>query len=116
MIGKMLNSTPLIGTQATKDEVLKRLGSAALVHMAAHGNMETGDIALASNEGVKKDILTMRDVLRVQMRARLVVLSCCHSDRGEIKAEGVVGIARSFLGAGTRSVLVSLWAIDDEAT
>ena len=30
--------------------------------------------------------------------------------------EGVVGIARAFLGAGARSVLVSLWAIDDEAT
>ena len=116
MIGKMLNSTPLIGTQATKDEVLRRLGSVALVHMAAHGNMETGDIALASNEGVKKDILTMRDVQRVQIRARLVVLSCCHSARGEIKAEGVIGIARAFLGAGARSVLVSLWAIDDEAT
>ena len=116
MIGKILNSTPLIGTQATKDEVLRRLGSVALVHLAAHGNMETGDIALASNEGVKKDILTMRDVLRVQIRARLVVLSCCHSARGEIKAEGVVGIARAFLGAGARSVLVSLWAIDDKAT
>ena len=116
MIGRMLGSTPLIGTQATKDEVLARLDSIALVHIAAHGNMETGEIALASTKGVKKNILTMRDVLGVQMRARLVVLSCCHSARGEIKAEGVVGIARAFLGAGARSVLVSLWAIDDEAT
>ena len=40
----------------------------------------------------------------------------CHSAHGEIKAEGVVGIARAFLGAGARSVLVSLWAIDDKAT
>ena len=47
---------------------------------------------------------------------QLVVLSCCHSAHGEIKAEGVVGIARAFLGDGARSVLVSLWAIDDEAT
>ena len=116
MIGRMLGSTPLIGTQATKDEVLARLDSIALVHIAAHGNMETGEIALASTEGVKENILTMRDVLGVQMRARLVVLSCCHSARGEIKAEGVVGIARAFLGAGARSVLVSLWAIDDKAT
>ena len=44
------------------------------------------------------------------------MLSCCHSGHGEIKAEGVVGISRAFLGAGARSVLVSLWAIDDEAT
>ena len=54
--------------------------------------------------------------MNVKLRARLVVLSCCHSGRGDIKAEGVVGIARAFLGAGARSVLVSLWAIDDEAT
>ncbi|KAL9962552.1 hypothetical protein ACROYT_G031660 [Oculina patagonica] len=58
----------------------------------------------------------MSDVSSVGLRARLVVLSCCHSGRGEIKDEGVVGIARAFLGAGARSVLVSLWALEDEAT
>ena len=44
------------------------------------------------------------------------MLSCSHSGWGEIMAEGVVGIARAFMGAGARSVLVSLWGIDDEAT
>lgn len=116
MISRVLGSTPLIGIQATKDEVLKRLDSVALVHFAAHGSMEAGEIALAPQNGDMDFILTMKDVKRVQMRARLVVLSCCHSAHGEIKAEGVVGIARAFLGAGARSVLVSLWAIDDEAT
>ena len=58
----------------------------------------------------------MTDVLHAKLRARLVVLSCCHTAQGKIKAEGVVGIARAFLGAGARSVLVSLWAIDDQAT
>ena len=123
MIGRILHITPLIGKQATKNEVLKRLSSVALVHIAAHGRMETGEILLAPNPSpvlrtpIEEDfLLTMKDVLNVQMRARLVVLSCCHSARGEIKAEGVVGIARAFLGAGARSVLVSLWAIDDEAT
>ena len=61
-------------------------------------------------------LLTMGDVLRAGLRARLVVLSCCHSACGEVMAEGVVGIARAFLGAGARSVLVSLWAIDDDGT
>ena len=50
------------------------------------------------------------------MRARLVVLSCCHSGREDVKAEGVVGLARAFLASGARSVLVSLWAIGDKAT
>ena len=44
------------------------------------------------------------------------MLSCCHSGRGQVKSEGVVGMARAFLRAGARSVLVSLWGIDDEAT
>ena len=123
MIGKILNTVPLTGKEATKAQVLKKLSSVALVHIAAHGRMETGEIVLAPNPTrasqilVEEDfLLTMSDVMRVQMRAGLVVLSCCHSGRGEIKAEGVVGIARAFLGAGARSVLVSLWAIDDEAT
>ena len=123
MIGEILQTEPLVGKQATKDEVLTRISSVALVHIAAHGNMETGEIALTPNTTRsfpipdKEDyLLTMKDVLKAQIRARLVVLSCCHSARGEIKSEGVVGIARAFLGAGARSVLVSLWAIDDEAT
>ena len=123
LIAEILHTTPLTGKEATKDEVLKQLSNVALVHIAAHGRMETGEIALSPNptRGSEKPsdedfLLTMSDVLNVRLRARLVVLSCCHSGRGEIKAEGVVGIARAFLGAGARSVLVSLWAIDDKAT
>ena len=44
------------------------------------------------------------------------MLSCCHNGQGDVKAEDVVGIARAFLGAGARSVLVTLWAVDDKAT
>ena len=123
MIGGILNVTPLTGTEATKNKVLSRPSSVALVHIAAHGRMETGEIALATDpmrtthEFKEEDyLLTKADVLAVKLRARLVVLSCCHSGHGDIRAEGVVGIARAFLGAGARSVLVSLWAIDDEAT
>lgn len=60
--------------------------------------------------------MTMEDVKNANLNTRLVVLSCCHSSQGEVKAEGVVGIARAFLGAGARSVLASLWKIDDAAT
>ena len=122
-IGEVLSTIPLTGNKATKQEVLKRIGSVALVHIAAHGNMETGEIALAPNpartfKAPKEEdyVLKMADVRASRLRARLVVLSCCHSAHGRITAEGVVGIGRAFLGAGARSVLVSLWAIDDEAT
>ena len=123
MIGQILNTAPLTGKLATKCEVLKQICSVAVVHVAAHGCMETGEIALSPNPERKSQtlaeedyMLTMADVMSVKLRAKLVVLSCCHSGRGEIKAEGVVGIARAFMAAGARSVLVSLWAIEDEAT
>ena len=123
MIASILNTRPLTGRQATKAEVMKRMTSVGLIHIAAHGNKRTGEIALSPNPGWtskfprKKDfILKMSDVGAADLRARLVVLSCCHSGRGRIsKGEGVVGIARAFLAAGARSVLVTLWAIDDEA-
>ena len=122
MIGEILNIEPLIGRNATKEQVLSRLNSVSLVHIAAHGCAENGEIILSPNladakKPKEEDFrLTMRDVLDVQLRAKLVVLSCCFSARGEIKTEGVVGIARAFLGAGARSVIASLWALSDEET
>ena len=78
MIGKILNITPITGRQATKREVLKRLSSVSLVHFAAHGCMETGEIALTpdpdriSTVPTEEDyILTIGDVMNVQLRARV---------------------------------------------
>ena len=124
MIASILNTSPLTGSEATKAEVIKQMSSVGLIHIAAHGNEHTGEIILSPNPGwtskcpQKKDfILKMSDVQGANLSARLVVLSCCHTGRGRIlKGEGVVGIARAFLAAGARSVLVTLWAIDDEAT
>ena len=105
MIASILNIIPLIGRQATKAEVMKRMSSVGLIHIAAHGNELTGEIALSPSPGwtskfpQEEDfILKMSDVQAANPRARLMVLSCCHSGRGRIlKGEGVVGIARAFL-------------------
>ena len=122
-IAAIVKTPPLIGSDATKEAVLSRLNNVTLIHLAAHGDSKTGEIALAPNFSRKSKIpsrkdfmLTMPDVLSVGLRARLVVLSCCHSGQGKACDEGVVGIARAFLGAGARSVLVTLWAIEDSAT
>ena len=122
MIGRMLGVKPLIGQHATKKALLERIHSVGLIHIAAHGNAERGEIALAppgSITGTPHEddyLLKMSDISKIQVRAKLVVLSCCHSGRGQIRAEGVVGIARAFLGSGARSVLVALWAVEDRIT
>ena len=123
MIGEILESQPLTGKDATKEVVLQRIASVALVHIAAHGREETGEIVLApdprwgSKPPTEEDcIMKMSDIQAVRLRARLVVLRYSHSGQGKVSSEGVVGMARAFLIAGARSVLATLWEIDDEAT
>ena len=89
-IARMVGVSPLLGEEAPKKRKL-----------------------LLDEEDV---FLTMAEVQKAKVRAKLVVLSCCHSAEGPIRAEGVIGMARAFLGAGARSVLGTLWAIDDNAT
>ncbi|XP_073232255.1 uncharacterized protein [Porites lutea] len=123
MIARLLpESHLLIGKQATKKAVLQRLSSVSLVHFAAHGDAERGEIALTPPDSAMRPphesdcLLTMTDISQVRLSAKLVVLSCCHTARGQIRTEGVVGIARAFLGSGARSVIVALWALQDDAT
>ena len=123
IVGEKLGVEPFLGRQATKQAVLQAMKSVALIHIAAHGDAERGEIALAPSfripNGIPQEglyLLTMTGISRIQLRAKLVVLSCCHSARGQTKAEGAVGISRAFLGSGARSVLVALWALDDKST
>ncbi|KAK3736521.1 hypothetical protein QZH41_009402 [Actinostola sp. cb2023] len=104
-IAKELGVRPLIGDGATKEAVLEKLQQGvSVVHIAAHGILSKATIVLAPSPEVRATtkipdeedyMLTMADVQNAQVRAKLVVLGCCHSGRGEIRAEGVVGMCRA---------------------
>ena len=123
MVGDILGAKALTGSLATKDEFKRRLQEGvAIIHIATHSNATTGELVFAPKPSVGKRIpkekyymFTVKDIYSSGINAQLVVLSCCHSGRGKIRAEGVVGLTRAFLAAGARSVLASLWAVDDEA-
>ena len=125
MVTRLVGVPPLVEEEATKQAVLERISSVSLIHFAAHGHAESGEIVLSpiptSNRRnaippQEAYMLTITNVSRVKIRAKLVVLSCCHSGRGQIRAERVIGIALAFLGSCARSVLVALWAIPDLET
>ncbi|XP_020900343.1 tetratricopeptide repeat protein 28 [Exaiptasia diaphana] len=120
-----LGQSALTGEQATKAAVLEKLREgSAVIHIAAHGSSDNGEIMLSPNvsperQGIPEEddyLLTMREVQQIGIKAQLVVLSCCYSGRGKIRAEGMVGLSRAFLVAGARAVVASLWAIDDNVT
>ena len=81
LIGEILNVEPLTRKNATKEQVLSRLKSVSLVHIAAHGSAERGEILLSPNLGSSEPpeeidfLLTMTDVLNAKLDAKLVVLS-----------------------------------------
>ena len=125
-LSKLFHARPFLGREARKEVVLQHLSGASIIHIAAHGEPNRGEIMLAPNSSqvqpclaVPKPesyLLTQRDILNIPVQARLVVLCCCHTIQGEITSEGVIGITRAFLAAGARCVLATLWPIDYSAT
>ena len=121
-LASLFEANPLLGREARKQVVIQLLGEASIIHIAAHAEPSRGEIVLAPDQpclpvlNPDSYLLTQRDIQSISVQARLVVLCCCFTGRGEVSSEGVVGIARSFLAAGARSVLGTLWSIDDKAT
>ena len=123
MIGKLLTVDPLIGKEATKRAIVEQLsGDYKVLHIVAHGKFP-GKIILTPNDtstgGLPRQddyILHMSDVMKIDVRAQLVVLSCSNSGDGRQTAEGIIGFGRAFLAAGARAVLVALWNLKDRAT
>ena len=121
VVAARFRATPLIGAAASKDEVLRRLPNAAIVHLATHGLLDevTGGylsaLALSPKEP-DPGFLTVREIQNLKLSADLVVLSACDTGRGKMSGDGILGLSRSFLTAGTPSVMVSLWSIADAST
>ena len=123
-VSHILETTPLLREQATKQTVIYRLQMANIVHIATHGSGSQGYIALASNMPVlsstkavdaKECLLFIDEIQKLRINASLVVLSACDSARGEIVNEGVNSVARAILAAGAQSVLVSLVRVPDKS-
>ena len=61
--------------------------------------------------------LDARTIIReYRLSADLVTLSACQTGLGKFLSQGTIGLSRAFLRAGARSVLVSLWNVDDHST
>jgi CHAT domain-containing protein len=113
-----------LGAEASEQNVKSAaLADYRYLHFATHGVVDeevpsrSGVIlSLVGNE--KEDgILQMAEIMRLNLNADLVTLSACRTGLGEVvDGEGVLGLTRAFMYAGARSVVASLWNVNDTAT
>ncbi len=122
IIAGLFNTQPLVGKGATKAAVQQQISRAKIIHLATHGLLDNidepgipGVVALAPS-GKDDGLLSANEVLKLKLNAELVVLSACDTGWGRITGDGVIGLPRAFISAGTPSIVASLWQVPDEST
>lgn len=109
------------GEQATRNAFEQMAPKASVIHLATHGLIDEehpmDSAVLLAPSGKDNGLLTVKDILQLpSLNSNLVVLSACQTARGKITGDGVVGLSRSFIIAGTPSIIVSQWNVDDVLT
>lgn len=108
-----------------KTALSSQIQNARFVHFATHGIInsqfpELSSIVLSlidENGNPQEGLLQLPDIYNMKLNADLVVLSACDSALGkEINGEGIIGLSRGFMYAGSPSVIASLWKVEDRAT
>jgi tetratricopeptide (TPR) repeat protein/CHAT domain-containing protein len=100
-----------------------KMAKARYVHFATHGilGVDKGKqpalvLNLVGNK-TEDGFLELSEIANLKLNADLVVLSACRTGQGRMaRGEGVTGLARAFLYAGSKGVVCSLWSVDDQET
>jgi CHAT domain-containing protein len=120
-ISDFFHGTLLVGDQATCGQFISRCPQYRVIHLAAHAksNGLLGEPAyLAYTQDTSNaSKLYIGDIYKLSLQAELVSLSACESGLGKWKVgEGIISLARAFSFAGAKSVISTLWGVNDKST
>lgn len=110
------------GLNATEANFVKNAPNYDVIHLAIHGEadldnaMDSKLMFPAGGEGQDGSLYPF-ELYNLSLRAKLVVLSACESGIGKMfSGEGIFSMARAFAFAGSPSIVMSLWKVNDNAT
>jgi CHAT domain-containing protein/tetratricopeptide (TPR) repeat protein len=105
-----------VGERATAAALRQNSASADVVHLACHGQFRS-DNPLFSALRLADGWFTVRDVYGLRLDNALITLSACETGANVVApGDELIGLSRGLFSAGARSVLLSLWMVDDETT
>jgi CHAT domain-containing protein len=96
-----------------------------MLHFSTHGLLDSRHpelsglvLSLVDEVGQPQEgFLRLNEIYGLRLNADLVVLSACQTGLGrQVSGEGLIGLTRGFMYAGSKRVMASLWEVDDAAT
>lgn len=114
------NNLIFVSSEATEGNFKQNAPKSDIVHLSTHSFLlKDQPLIFFSSQGDEKEdgFLELGEIVRLNLKSELVVLSSCRSGLGQVDvAEGIVGMQKAFFEAGSKSVIVSLWDVNDKYT
>jgi CHAT domain-containing protein/tetratricopeptide (TPR) repeat protein len=123
-LGQLYGSRSKIYVHAAAGEARLKAeaAEAGILHIATHGVLNDAapmysHLALATNNDKEDGLVEAWELMQLDLKADLAVLSACETARGQIgNGEGVIGLSWALFVAGVPSTLVSQWKVESSST
>ena len=122
-VSDIVDATIWKGEQAKEKKFIEVAHQYQLLHIASHGIMDNQNpdysfIAFTEQaDSIENEVLYVSEIYNMHLNADLIVLSACQTAGGKLyRGEGLLSIAHAFMYAGAKSIIASLWNVDDEQT
>lgn len=113
-----------VGPDATEERVKAEMACHDILHLAAHGALNNHSpmyshivLAQTGEKGKEDGLLEAWELMKLDLKAELAVLSACETGRGHVAGgEGVIGLSWALFVAGCPTTVVSKWKVNDRST
>ncbi len=121
-VSEITRGTLFTDSSATDSNYKKMAGSFDIIHLAMHTYIDIQNPIMSRlffsglNSNSSLNSMSAFEIYGISLKAKMVVLSSCNTGVGNLRrGEGILSLARGFIYSGSKSVVMSLWEVDDKS-